>query len=111
MKYDIARHIVCSVQWEGASWQEMTGTWLVKLRDLSTGQWFEQECKVLISAVGGLSMPNSFNIPGIETFMGDIVHTAQWNSDLSIQNKDVVVIGNGCRKPISISIALGFFFS
>ncbi|KAJ5935166.1 hypothetical protein N7466_004713 [Penicillium verhagenii] len=94
-KHDVARHIVCHVQWEEGCWNEETSTWVVRLRDLSSGVCFEQECKILISAVGGLSIPNVINIEGAESFQGNIVHTAQWNRDICLRDKDVVVIGNG----------------
>lgn len=96
-KFDVSRHIVRNTEWEGAYWQDLTNSWLVKLKDLSTGQTFYHECKILISAVGALVNPNRFGIPGVETFEGDIVHTAAWKADLSLHQKDVVVVGNGCE--------------
>ncbi|CRL22751.1 Flavin-containing monooxygenase-like [Penicillium camemberti] len=95
-KFDVSRHIVRNTEWEGAYWQDLTNSWLVKLKDLSTGQTFYHECKILISAVGALVNPNRFGIPGVETFEGDIVHTAAWKADLSLHQKDVIVVGNGC---------------
>ncbi|OQD63401.1 hypothetical protein PENPOL_c009G01734 [Penicillium polonicum] len=95
-KFDVSRHIVRNTEWEGAYWQDLTNSWLVKLKDLSTGQPFYHECKILISAVGALVNPNRFGIPGVETFEGDIVHTAAWKADLSLHQKDVIVVGNGC---------------
>ncbi|PYH93091.1 monooxygenase [Aspergillus ellipticus CBS 707.79] len=94
-KNDLARHFVGNVQWETAAWNEATSTWLVTLRDMHSNRVFEHECKVLISAVGGLSVPNEFRMKGMESFTGDIVHTARWNKDLSLKGKHVVVIGNG----------------
>ncbi|CAI7668208.1 unnamed protein product [Penicillium discolor] len=95
-EFDVSRHIVRNTEWEGAYWQDVTNSWLVKLKDLSTGQTFYHECKILISAVGALVNPNRFGIPGVETFEGDIVHTAAWKADLSLHQKDVIVVGNGC---------------
>ncbi|KAJ5682801.1 hypothetical protein N7462_005966 [Penicillium macrosclerotiorum] len=95
-KFDIPRHIVPNTEWEGAYWQDLTNTWLVKLRNLSTGESFYQECKILISAVGGLVNPNKFEVPGVDVFEGDIVHTARWKEDINLEDKDVVVVGNGC---------------
>ncbi|KAL2002561.1 hypothetical protein VTN02DRAFT_6510 [Thermoascus thermophilus] len=94
-KFDVSRHVVCNTEWQGAYWQDHSKTWMVKLRNLSTGEPFVQECKVLISAVGGLVNPNPFHISGIDTFEGEIIHTARWKSDISLYQKDVVVIGNG----------------
>ncbi|KAJ5413093.1 monooxygenase [Penicillium sp. CMV-2018d] len=95
VQHDVSRHIVCHTRWEEACWIEETSTWKVQLRDLSTGVCFEQECKILVSAVGGLSIPNMVKIKDADVFEGDIVHTAQWNHDVCLRDKDVVVIGNG----------------
>jgi cation diffusion facilitator CzcD-associated flavoprotein CzcO len=107
-KFDVSPHIVCNIEWEGACWQELTSTWLIKLRDISTGEAFYQECKILISAVGGLVNPNQFKVPGIEDFQGDIVHTACWRPELSLHQKDVIVVGNGCelQKALSTEMTL-----
>ncbi|KAJ5653851.1 monooxygenase [Penicillium lividum] len=94
-EHGVVRHIICHVQWEEARWNEDTSTWQVRLRDLSTDVCFEQECKILISAVGGLSVPKVMNIKDADVFEGEIFHTAQWNHDVCLRDKDVVVIGNG----------------
>ncbi|KAJ5701169.1 monooxygenase [Penicillium malachiteum] len=94
-EHDISRHIQCNVQWEEGHWIEETSTWQVRLRDLSTGMLFQQGCKILVSAVGGLSIPKTMNFKDAEVFEGDIVHTAQWNHDVCLRDKNVVVIGNG----------------
>lgn len=99
-QHDVSRHIVCHTQWKEAYWIEETSTWKVQLQDLSTGVCFEQECKILVSAVGGLSIPNMVKIKDADVFEGDFVHTAQWNHDVCLRDKDVVVIGNGCKTPL-----------
>ncbi|EAW14397.1 flavin-containing monooxygenase [Aspergillus clavatus NRRL 1] len=93
--HGIPPHMVFHTQWEGAEWKEDTSSWRVQLRNLATNQCFEQECKVLISAVGGLSVPKPFSMRGMETFKGEIMHTAEWKHDVVLDGKDVVVIGNG----------------
>lgn len=35
------------------------------------------------------------SIKGLETFSGDLVHSAHWPEDFNYQNKKVAVIGNG----------------
>ncbi|KAJ5537043.1 hypothetical protein N7513_010229 [Penicillium frequentans] len=95
-RFDVPRHVIPNTEWEGAYWQGLTNTWLVKLKDLSTGDTIYQECNMFISAVGGLVNPNEFEVPGVDTFKGDIIHTARWNDDISLCQKDVIVVGNGC---------------
>lgn len=53
--------------------------------------------KVVASAVGGLVEPKPYpEVPGLDTFEGDIIHTARWNSTIKLQDKNVVVLGSGC---------------
>lgn len=54
--------------------------------------------KVVVSGVGGLVEPKTWpeDIPGIESFEGDVLHTARWDSNVDLQGKDVVVVGSGC---------------
>jgi cation diffusion facilitator CzcD-associated flavoprotein CzcO len=53
--------------------------------------------KVVVSAVGGLVEPKTLpKIPGIDSFQGEITHTARWDPNLSVKDKHVVVVGTGC---------------
>ncbi|KAL4784190.1 hypothetical protein BJX76DRAFT_347993 [Aspergillus varians] len=94
-RYRVLEHVVCQTEWEGAAWQESSQTWIVRMRDLVSGTVFRHECKILVSAVGALVNPNPFDLPGVDSFRGEIVHTARWPEDLSLRGKDVVVVGNG----------------
>lgn len=80
------------------------------MRDLVNGTVFQHECKILISAVGALVNPNSFDLPGVDSFRGEIVHTARWRDDLSLRGKDVVVVGNGGISFFSFLISFFFVF-
>ncbi|KZP04284.1 FAD/NAD(P)-binding domain-containing protein [Athelia psychrophila] len=75
---------------------EETSTWSVRLSNVLTGETFVQECDVLITAVGGLVNPNPCTIPGLASFAGPVMHTAQWDPAVPIEGKNVVVLGNGC---------------
>ena len=85
-----------------ARFDEATGLWhVVAESNQPSNEKGETEkyhfvTKVLISAVGGLSVPNKCEIEGHETFEGDLFHSARWDHSVSLKNKDVVVVGNGC---------------
>lgn len=81
---------------ESAEWDSERQVWIVHLRDIKTGKHFEHECRILYSAVGVLVEPKYPNIPGKETFKGDIFHTARWKDGVDLRDKNVVVVGNGC---------------
>jgi cation diffusion facilitator CzcD-associated flavoprotein CzcO len=53
--------------------------------------------KVVASAVGGLVEPKPYpDVPGLDTFEGDVIHTARWDATVKLQDKNVVVLGSGC---------------
>lgn len=99
-QFNVKEHFIGNTEWVGASWQDDEACWSVRLKETSkTGRVFTRQCKILISAVGGLSNPNQCTIPGIDRFKGDIVHTEKWDPDISCAQKNVIVIGNGCIFP------------
>ncbi|KAH8928384.1 FAD/NAD(P)-binding domain-containing protein, partial [Atractiella rhizophila] len=66
----------------------------------SSGQPFKTTCHVLISTVGGFSVPlmTPANLPitGLENFRGEMFHSAAWNWKVDLKGKRVAAIGNGC---------------
>ena len=66
------------------------GHWLLELAD---GQ--SDKAQVVIAATGVLHQPLQPDIPGIDSFAGDIFHTARWDHSKSLQGKRVGVVGMG----------------
>lgn len=62
---------------------------------LSTPDGRRFTARVVISAVGGLHVPNMPTIPGIDDFAGPVFHTACWRHDVDLAGKRVAVIGTG----------------
>lgn len=83
----------------GAEWNEASAIWQVSLRDLTTGEEYIHEAKIFISAVGGYTNPKFPSLPGLESFEGPVVHTAQWDKDYDLHGLNVAIIGNGCLYP------------
>ena len=50
---------------------------------------------VLVPAVGALCEPKLPDIPGIETFRGELFHSARWNHDADLRGKRVALVGTG----------------
>lgn len=94
-RHNVAKHFVGHTEWKGAHWQEQSKTWIVALQNRKTGQEFTRQCRILVSAVGGLVNPNIPNIPGMDKFEGHVMHTSAWNHDVDLAHKNVAVIGNG----------------
>ncbi|RJQ75142.1 NAD(P)/FAD-dependent oxidoreductase [Pseudonocardiaceae bacterium YIM PH 21723] len=71
-----------------ASWQEHAGVW-----DLRTAGGGSLSCRFLIVASGSLSNPRVPDLPGRETFRGEVIHTAEWDERVSLEGRRVVVVG------------------
>lgn len=92
-KHGLRSYMQFNTEMESARWeedQEGAGRWRVKCQ---TGDVFL--VRYLVTALGLLSRPNFPDIPGLDTFAGEIVHTAQWTDDIQIDGKRVGIIGNG----------------
>ncbi|MEO8888613.1 MAG: NAD(P)/FAD-dependent oxidoreductase [Jatrophihabitantaceae bacterium] len=72
-----------------ARWDDTTRQWLV---DTTRGNF---RADVLVSAVGALCEPNVPDIKGIETFTGEVFHSARWNHDANLAGQRVALIGTG----------------
>ncbi|HOZ06573.1 MAG TPA: NAD(P)/FAD-dependent oxidoreductase, partial [Arenimonas sp.] len=53
------------------------------------------EAKALIMGTGGLSRPQMPAIQGIESFGGELFHTARWRHDIGLKGKRTGIIGTG----------------
>ncbi|KAK3630899.1 hypothetical protein LTR56_017172 [Elasticomyces elasticus] len=95
-KFKLRPHIHTSVECSGAKWHANVNQWSVQFRDLKTGIVFTRHATMLISAVGGISVPKDVHFDGQESFEGAIFHTARWRHDVPYAGKRVAVIGNGC---------------
>ncbi|HSE09292.1 MAG TPA: NAD(P)/FAD-dependent oxidoreductase [Nocardioidaceae bacterium] len=74
---------------EDATWDEEARHWRVRT---SAGTL---TADLLVSAAGALSEPKMPDIDGIETFQGEVFHSAAWNHDHDLTGKRVAVIGTG----------------
>ncbi|RPB05578.1 FAD/NAD(P)-binding domain-containing protein [Choiromyces venosus 120613-1] len=93
-EYGIPERMTLGAEVSGCEWVEGRGVWKVKVA--REGEEWEHECKVLFSAVGGLVYPNVPKVEGMEEFEGRICHSAEWDPEIDLEGKDVVVVGNGC---------------
>ena len=85
-KHGIEPHVrwrteVTACRWDGQRWQV----------ELDTGEVIN--ARAVISAVGQLNRPFVPDLPG--EFSGPSFHTAQWDHDVDLTGKDVVLIGAG----------------
>ncbi|NMN93751.1 flavin-containing monooxygenase [Antrihabitans stalactiti] len=89
-KYDVRRHIRFNTEVVEAAFDEGAGSWHITLADGST-----HDADVLVAATGQLNRPAYPRIPGMDTFAGELFHSARWNHDYDLRGKRVAVIGTG----------------
>lgn len=89
-KYGIRANFRFNIDIEKAVFDEKNSTWTVYAKN---GQQFSSS--IIISATGALTDPKSPEIKGIESFKGELIHTARWKKEIDLNNKKVAVIGTG----------------
>ncbi|POY76201.1 hypothetical protein BMF94_0721 [Rhodotorula taiwanensis] len=88
-------NIVFRTMVTSAAFSRETGLWHLTVQDLESGATRERTCNILISCLGGLTIPNR---PPFDPrkFNGPVFHSAEWPEDVDLKGKDVVIVGNGC---------------
>ncbi len=89
-KYDVRRYMRFNTTVDGARWDDEAQIWRVALAGGET-----LDAQFLIVATGFLSQPRLPDIPGVGTFGGRIIHTADWDDAYSFTGRRAAVIGTG----------------
>lgn len=93
-QYDVRRHIRFGADVQQAWFDEDSSRWEIAYTD-SDGRLETVSASDLVLAVGSLQVPVAPDIPGLETFAGELMHTATWVPGTSVHGKRVGVIGTG----------------
>lgn len=89
-RHDLRKDIQLETAMTSAVFDEESSRWLV-----STDDGRHYSAKYLVTALGLLSATNIPNIKGIDQFMGQKYHTANWPENAALEGKRVGVIGTG----------------
>jgi cation diffusion facilitator CzcD-associated flavoprotein CzcO len=89
-KYNLRRYMRFNTTVDGARWDDDAQVWRVALVGSET-----LSAQFLIVATGFLCQPSIPDIPGIDTFAGRIIHTAEWDDSYSLNGRRAGVIGTG----------------
>lgn len=73
----------------------MAGGWDVEIKDLASDLVVHDFCNILINAGGILNAWKWPDVPGIESFKGPKLHTANWDASVDFAGKRIGLIGNG----------------
>eukprot|EP00924_Labyrinthula_sp_SR-Ha-C_P016831 snap_masked-scaffold_6-processed-gene-15.52-mRNA-1 protein AED:1.00 eAED:1.00 QI:0/0/0/0/1/1/2/0/526 len=93
-RFKVDQRVVLDTEFIGAKFNLVDEKWTVSL--ISNGKKFEEKYSFLVIAVGHLSTPKYPDIPGMEKYKGEIIHTALWNKNVQLENKKIIGIGTGC---------------
>jgi cation diffusion facilitator CzcD-associated flavoprotein CzcO len=89
-KYGVMQHIRFGEEVRRADFDAAAGQWTVTL---AGGD--EVVSPFLVAATGQLSLPADPKFEGLESFDGQVFHSARWNHDYDLRGKRVAVIGTG----------------
>ncbi len=93
--FDIHRHTRFQTEVTAATYDESAQEWSVEVR-AADGTMERQRANMVISAVGAFNKPKMPRIPGVESFPGEVIHTARWPREgVELDDRRVAVVGNG----------------
>ncbi|KAF4953937.1 hypothetical protein FSARC_12293 [Fusarium sarcochroum] len=95
VKYDLLKHVQTQHQVTETSWDPSKGQWKITATNLQSQTTVHDWCHILIHATGYLNKPAWPSVPGLEKFQGPKLHSAKWDDDVSLEGKDVLLIGSG----------------
>jgi len=89
-RFDLRRDIRFEARVTAANWDDGTAVWHV---DVDGGATFV--ARHLILATGALSAPKTPDLPGLDRFAGDILHTARWDETVPLAGRHIALFGTG----------------
>ncbi len=88
-KFDLNKKIEFNNELVSAKWDQTQGIWNL---ETSKGLY---KAKTVMFTTGPITEPSMPKVKGIETFKGEMFHSARWNHDYDLKGKRVAVIGTG----------------
>jgi cation diffusion facilitator CzcD-associated flavoprotein CzcO len=88
-KYGLEPHLRFNSEVKVARFDEERGVWKLTLQG---GE--EIEADFFASGVGQLNRPYTPKLRGLDSFQGEVFHSARWNHGYNLRKKRVAVIGN-----------------
>ncbi|KEY73043.1 hypothetical protein S7711_06117 [Stachybotrys chartarum IBT 7711] len=94
-KHGLDKYLKLSHTVKKTTWDENKGHWTVDIENNITGKRHQDWCHILIHACGYLNKASWPQLPGLENYEGVKVHSAQYDTSLSLKDKNVLLIGAG----------------
>jgi cation diffusion facilitator CzcD-associated flavoprotein CzcO len=89
-KWSLREHTHFDTEIVDARFDEDAGSWT-----LTTANNEIFSARVVVSCAGGLVDPATPDIKGLQSFTGELFHTARWKHDYDLSGRRVAVIGTG----------------
>lgn len=80
---------------ELAKFDQASKKWIVKARNLGSGEVEEFKGRFLAVASGETSNPYTPEIEGLNTFPGNVLHSTQFRNGNAFSDQNVLVVGSG----------------
>ena len=83
---------------ESAQYDEAAEEWIVKARNLGSSdpeQMEEYSSKCLVVATGETTDAFIPQLEGLNTYLGEVIHSTRYKNGKSYENKNVLVVGSG----------------
>lgn len=93
-EFGLASDITFNAEVTSAVWDDRTNQWTVTVRH-GSGRTEQLTANVVISAVGLLNRPQIPDFPGLDSFQGELFHSARWPDGLDVAGRRVAVVGSG----------------
>ncbi|KAI5857328.1 FAD/NAD(P)-binding domain-containing protein [Durotheca rogersii] len=94
-EYGVYEHTKFNHKVVGAKWDDESQLWTVEVDNLAAGHRFTDTAEVLVNGGGPLDNWKWPDIEGLHDFQGPVLHTAKWDSSITLKGKRVAVIGSG----------------
>ncbi|KAK6287314.1 hypothetical protein POUND7_013493 [Theobroma cacao] len=80
---------------ESACYDEVDGKWRIEARNMQSGDVEVYVAEFLVIASGENSAKYIPDLPGLDSFKGEMIHSNEYKSGSKYENKDVLVVGCG----------------
>lgn len=99
-RFDLRRDIVFGTRVDAAHWDDDRARWTV-----TTDRGHRVTARWCVMATGCLSVPNTPDLPGLDSFAGPVLHTGRWpEEEPDLTGLRVGVIGTGSSGVQSIPV-------
>jgi cation diffusion facilitator CzcD-associated flavoprotein CzcO len=89
VKYDLARHVRFHSEVMARTWDEGQHLWRLRVNG------GEITARFVVSAIGAFVDPKPCELPGLDDFEGDLIHSARWDHEVDLGGRRVAIVGTG----------------